>query len=171
MIDLKKLVSLTQRIGVPKSTVYQWQRGRGRPPARLIAQIADVLAVSLSEAVEALWKETVGDPCPCGCGGTKVFPEERPEARTLAIEIPCAKCGLKRVHKRWKESRHRKLCLRCAASVERIEFTCVGYQDHNATRHAQTCPGTMTLRPSDVNARQRLKDNGLKSLFDVPSKT
>jgi hypothetical protein len=29
----------------------------------------------------------------------------------------------------------------------------------------------MQLRPSDVNARQRLKDNGLKSRFDVSSKT
>jgi DNA-binding XRE family transcriptional regulator len=168
-IDLKNLALLTQRIGVPKSTVYQWQRGRGRPPWRLMPQIADILTVPLPHLVEALWKENVGDPCPCGCGGKKIFPEF-PEARTLAIEIPCAKCGAKRIHKRWKQSRHRKLCPTCATTVERIEFTCVGYQDHNASLHARTCPRTMRLRPSDVNARQRLKDNGLKLRFDVSSR-
>ena len=153
-IDLKNLALLTQQLNIPKSTVYQWQRGRGRPPWRLMRQIADVLGVPLPEAVEVLWKETVGARCRCGCGGTKVFPEECPEARTLAIEIPCAKCGLKRIHKRWKKSRHRKLCLRCAASVERIEFTCVGYQNHDVTRHTQTCPQTMLLHPNDVSSKQ-----------------
>jgi hypothetical protein len=52
-----------------------------------MSRIADVLAVPLPEVVEAMWRETAGEPCPCGCGGTNVFPEERPEARTLAIEI------------------------------------------------------------------------------------
>jgi hypothetical protein len=170
-IDLKNLALLTPQSDVPKSTVYQWQRGRGRPPWRLMRQIADVLALSLADAVEVLWKETVEAPCPCGCGGTKVFPEGRPKARTLAIEIPCAKCGLKRIHKRWKKSRHRKLCLRCAASVERIEFTCVGYRDHDVTLHAQTCPRTMLLRPSDVSSRQWIKKRFPDSRFDVSTKT
>jgi DNA-binding XRE family transcriptional regulator len=167
-IDLKNLALLTQQIGVPKSTVYQWQRGRGRPPWRLMPQIADALAVPLPQLVEVLWMEKAGDPCPCGCAGTKVFPEN-PEARTLAIELPCAKCGSKRIYKRWKQSRHRKLCPTCATAVERIKFTCVGYRDHNATLHARTCPRTMRLRPADINARQLLKDNGLKSRFDVSS--
>jgi DNA-binding XRE family transcriptional regulator len=167
---------LAQQLGVPKGTVYQWERGSAaprpsfRPPWRLMPQMADALAVPLPDLVEALWREKAGDPCPCGCAGTKVFPEN-PAARTLAIELPCAKCGTKRIHKRWKQGRHRRLCPTCATSVERIEFTCVGYQDHDAHLHARTCPRTMQLRPSDVNARQRLKDNGLKSLFDVSAKT
>ena len=172
---------LAQRLGVPKGTVYQWERGSAapspsfRPPARLMPQIADALKVPLPEAIEALWKEKVGDPCPCGCGGKKVFPDpdQFPGARALVIELPCAnaKCGRKRIYKRWKKSRHRKLCSTCATAVERIEFTCVGYQDHNATLHARTCPRTMRLRPCDANARQLLKDNGLESRFDVSAKT
>ena len=170
-IDLENLALLIQRLGVPKSTVYQWQHGRGRPPWRLMPQIADALAVPLPDLVEALWREKAGDPCPCGCRGTKVFPIERPEARTLAIEIPCAKCGTKRIHKRWKTSRHRKLCPTCATTVERIEFTCVGYRDHDATRHARTCPGTLRLRPSDVSSRQWIKKCLPDSRFDVTNKT
>jgi transcriptional regulator with XRE-family HTH domain len=167
---------LAQRLGVPKGTVYQWERGSAdrrpsfRPPWRLMPQIADALAVPLPDLVEALWREKAGDPCPCGCGGTKVFPEN-PEARTLAIELPCAKCGIPRIYKHRKKGRHRKLCPTCATAVERIEFTCVGYKDHDARRYAKTCPRTMRLRPCEVNARQLLKDNGLKSRFDVSSKT
>ena len=174
----RNAATLAEQLGVPKGTVYQWERGSAssvpshRPPWRLMPQIAEILVVTLPQLVEALWKETVGDPCPCGCGGTKAFPKDRLEARTLAIEIPCAKCGVKRIHNRWKKGRHRKLCFTCAASVERIKFTCIGYRDHDAKGlYAKTCPKTMWLRPSDVNARQRLKDNGLKSSFDASSKT
>lgn len=175
--DFPSVALLAQHLGVPKITAYQWERGSAatspahRPPAQLMPRIADALKVSLQDLLWALWREKDEDPCPCGCGGKTSFLDTGPEARTLAIAIPCAKCGLKRIRKRSKKDRHRKLCPICAKSVERIEFTCLGYKDHNATRHSQTCPGTMLLRPSEVNARQRLKDNGLKSLFDVPSKT
>jgi transcriptional regulator with XRE-family HTH domain len=63
-IHLKDLASLTQRIGVPKSTVYQWQRGRGRPPWRLMPQIADALAVPLPQLAEVLWMEKAEIPAP-----------------------------------------------------------------------------------------------------------
>ena len=113
----RNAASLAQLLGVPKGTVYQWERGSAdprpcyRPAWRLMPQIAEALAVPLHELVEALWREKAGDPCPCGvCGGTKIYPETRPEARTLAIEVPCQKCGVKRIHKRWKTGRHRKLC-------------------------------------------------------------
>src|SRR5882724_9053635 len=103
---------LAQQLGVPKITVYQWERGSAaaspthRPPARLMPQIADALKVPLPDLLEALWREKDGDDCPRGrCDGKKSFLDTEPEAWTLAIVIPCAnaKCGLKRVHKRWKE--------------------------------------------------------------------
>jgi hypothetical protein len=170
---------LAQRLGVPKGTVYQWERGSAdprpsfRPPARLMPQIADALKVPLPDLLEALWREKDDDPCLCGCGGKTSFSDTRPEARTLAIKIPCAnaKCGVPRIRKRWKKDRHRKLCPTCATAVERIEFTCVGYQDHDATLHARTCPRTMQLRPSDVSSRQWIKKRFPDSRFDVYTKT
>src|SRR5262245_48607017 len=168
---------LAQRLKVPKVTVYQWERGSVaasptyRPPWRLMPLLAETLAVPLPEVVEALWKETVGDPCPCGCGGTKVFPEERPEARTLAIEIPCAKCRTKRIHKRWKTNRHRKFCPTCASTAERKEFACGGYRDHDATRYTETCERSIWLRPGDINARERLKERFPDSRFNASSQT
>src|SRR4029077_15638549 len=116
-------------------------------PARLMPQIADALKVPLPDLLEALWREKDGDHCPCGrCDGKKSFSDTGPEAWTLAIVIPCAKCERKRIHKRWKESRHRKLCPTCAKLGERAEYmvvTCRGYQDHRASRHADTCRGTV----------------------------
>jgi hypothetical protein len=61
------------------------------------------------------------------------------------------RCGVKRIHKRWKKGRHRKLCSTCGKSAERAEhmvITCRGYRDHDATRHTDTCRGTVR-RPSN----------------------
>jgi hypothetical protein len=131
-------------------------------------QIANALKVPLPDLLEALWREKDEDPCLCGCGGKTSFSDTGPEARTLAIAIPCTKCGLKRVRKRWKKSRHRKLCPTCATAVERIEFTCIGSTDHDAK---VLCPKTISLRPFEINARQRLKDGGLNSRFDLALRT
>jgi transcriptional regulator with XRE-family HTH domain len=150
---------LAQHLGIPKVTVYQWERGSAdprpshRPPARLMPQIADALKVSLQELLEALWREKDDDLCPCGCGGKTSFADTEPKARTLAIKLPCAECGVPRIYKRWKKDRHRKLCPTCAKSAERAErmvITCRGYQDHRVTRHADTCRGTVRRRSSYV---------------------
>jgi hypothetical protein len=167
---------LAQRLGVPKGTAYQWERGSAdprpsfRPPARLMPQIADALKLPLPDLLEALWREKDGDPCPCGCGGKKSFSDTAPEAWTLAIAIPCAKCGPKqiRIRKPGKKGRHRKLCPTCASTAERIPFHCIGSTDHNAK---VPCPNTISLRPFEINARQRLKDGGLDSRFDLASRT
>lgn len=136
--------SLAQQVDVPKSTVYGWERGsadRGpsSPPWRLMPQLGAILNVTLAELVVALWKEAVGDPCPCRCGGKKVFPEQFPEARKLRIELPCVECGKKRTYPQWKQDHHRKRCNDCSKSGERTEYVdakCRGYSDHNATRWA-----------------------------------
>ena len=168
---------LAQRLGVPKGTVYNWERGSAephpshRPPWWLMPKIAEALGVPVNELVEKLWKEKIGDPCPCGCSGVKIAPDGFPQARELAIELPCGKCPRKRIYRHRKKGRHRKLCPTCASTAERMKFTCVGYRDHNATRYAAPCPRIAMLRPFEVNARQLLKDNGLNSRFDAMSRT
>jgi len=162
-IDLD-LSPLRQRLGASKTTIYLWQRG-SRPQWRFMRRIADILTVPLPEVVQALWRENVGDPCPCGCGGKKTFPEEFPRATTLAIEIPCAQCGLKRIRRRYGWDQHHKLCPACRNSVgrvERIPFTCVGYWDHDATRprYATNCRKTRLLAPWQVTKRRRQAEHG-----------
>lgn len=158
---------LAQRLGVPKGTVYQWEHGN-RPSNRIMLQLATILDVTERELVEALYRETLGDPCPCGCGGKKVL-SDSPTAHKLVIKLPCAECGKERNYPQGKRNRHRKFC--DEHRVKRIPFTCIGYQDHSATRYARTCPRTIYLRPSDVNARQRLKERFPTSRFDPSSRT
>lgn len=173
----RTVAELAQKLAIPKTTVYQWEHGSERhPPSNCPAwnympKLADIFGVPLEELVERLWGEKVGDPCPCGCGGRKTFPTSQ-TTHKLLIKLPCAKCGTERIYPQGKRDRHRKLCLTCGKSVERIEFTCVGYQDHNAShRHANGCPKKIQLRPSDVNARLRLKKQFPNSRFDVASRT
>lgn len=170
----RNAASLAERLGVPKGTVYQWERGSAdpgpsyRPPWRIMPQLAAILNATLPELVEALWRETIGDPCPCGCGGRKALPDST-TAHKLVVKLPCAECGKERFYPQGKRDRHRKFC--GEHHVQRIAFTCIGYQDHDATRHALKCRGTIYLRPSDVNARLRLKERFPNSRFslDTPS--
>lgn len=172
----RTVAGLAQKLGVPKGTVHQWECGSAhrppsyRPPWKHILNLRDALGVELKELVKRLWGEKVGDPCPCGCGGRKTFPTSQ-TTHKLLIKLPCAKCGTERIYPQGKRDRHRKLCLTCGKSVERIEFTCVGYQDHNATRYARTCPRTIKLRPCDVSSRQWWKRRLVNSAFDVSSRT
>jgi hypothetical protein len=138
----RNLIPLLRRLGVPEQTFYPWLRGDARPPWKRVRQLADShKRLSLADLVQTFWKENVGDPCPCGCGGKKIVPEKFPKIRGLVIETPCEKCGSIRT---WRRSdRHYKLCGPCAVSsdrVERIEFTCVGFKYHGARRHAKNCP-------------------------------
>lgn len=163
----RNAASLAERLGVPKGRVYQWERGN-RPANRIMPQLAVFLNVTLHKLVEALYRETLDDPCPCGCGGRKAL-SDSPTAHKLVIKLPCAECGKERTYPQGKWDRHRKFCEE--HRVKRTPFTCIGYSDHNATRYARDCPGTIYLRPSDVNARQRLKERFPTSRFDLSSRT
>lgn len=55
--------------------------------------------------------EHLGDPCPCGCGGTKVLPTKL-TAKVLAVETPCETCGEKRFY--GKKGLHKRKCLSCS---------------------------------------------------------
>ena len=89
----RNAASLAQRLGVPKGMVYQWEHGSAspvpsyRPSSDLMPQLATILNVTLPELVEALYRETLGDPCPCGCGGRKAL-SDSPTAHKLVIKLP-----------------------------------------------------------------------------------
>ena len=56
---LRKAAGLTQlqlaaRLAVTPGTIYNWERGKGEPRARQIAQLAEVLRVSADEVLAAL---------------------------------------------------------------------------------------------------------------------
>ncbi len=151
----RNAASLAQRLGVPKGMVYHWEHGSAspvpsyRPSSDLMPQLATILNVTLPELVEALYRETLGDPCPCGCGGRKAL-SDSPTAHKLDIKLPCEEWGRVRTYPQGKRDRHRKFCNE--HQVKR-PFPCIGYSDHNVRGlHARNCPRTIFLRPSDINA-------------------
>lgn len=162
------LVSLRERLGVSKSTIYLWQRGAIRPPAGVLLQIAAILNIPLSEVVKIFWKENLGAPGRCGCGITR-FPDD-PNARTLVIEIPCAQCGDKgkRITKAGAHVNHRELCKRCAHLAEKIRCICIGYPDHDATRWTCSRETWKTREQVSRLQWQKVNRNG-KSSFALSS--
>ncbi|MGH7783916.1 MAG: hypothetical protein ACREO5_08790 [Candidatus Binatia bacterium] len=109
------LVPLMRRLDVPESSFYPWLRGEARPPWAILQKIMNSFrhpGISPSDAVKRFWKESVGDPCPCGCGGKKVLPDDHPKARALAIELPCVQCGAIRRYRYQSvvHYKHYKLC-------------------------------------------------------------
>jgi hypothetical protein len=115
------------------------------------------------------WK--FGEPCPCKCGGTKVFPEKFPKSMQLAVEITC-ECGVPRVRKRHPDDfYHLQLCPKCARKdglVQRTEFACIGWRFvETITR----CRKQRELRPWEINVRQKEKDRNAKSRFDQNAHT
>src|SRR3990170_5518631 len=42
-----------------------------RPTWRTVQRLAPVLGVQVEDVVRHLWRQAVGDPCVCGCGGVK----------------------------------------------------------------------------------------------------
>ena len=167
----RTVAGLAQELGVPKITVFQWEWGSAhRPPSNRpqweqMLRLKDSLHVQLGELVGHLWGEKVEDPCPCGCGGRKTFPTSQ-TTHKLLIKLPCAKCGVQRTYPQGKRDRHRKLCPTCASSVERIEFTCIGYQDHSDadTDAAFWLPAVAVGMGLDILEKHITHDRSLKSI-------
>lgn len=162
--------ALAQRLGITKVIVAFWERGINRPLWRHMVNLAKVLRIPEGDLVKRLWGEGLGVPCPCGCGGKTIAPD-LPGAMTLSVVLPCVKCGIERVYKRHGKDSHKKLCRRCSQLSDRIEFTCIGYNDHGTTCYTRKCPVTVFLRPMDIHARQKDKERFPNSLFDAISKT
>jgi len=172
-----QLARSLKRSGIPKATFYPWLRDEARPSWLALQKIMNVYrhhGISPLEAVKRFWGEVVGDPCPCGCTGKKVLPDD-PRARTLAIELSCAQCGVIRQYRYQKKTdRHSRLCAVCSRSnerVERIEFTCAGYRDHGVIRHAKNCPRTRLLAPYQIKNRELRKKRKPHLIFDASSRT
>lgn len=174
----RNAASLAQRLGVSRDTILLWDRGVHRPPRELVYKIADAFKLPAPDVAEAVWEEKIGDLCPCGCGGRKVFeppegsvfvdadPSQLRRVRMLPIALPCAKCGKIRIHLHRKTRGHPKLCRSCSRLADRTPFTCVGYAEHNATRHAKGCLGTIDLAPYEIRSRQRRAKLHPDTFFD-----
>ena len=117
-------------------------------------KLAEALGVKLTEVITALWHESIGDPCPCGCGGTKIAPDT-PRARKLLIEIPCANCGKSRTRKQGNWRFHIDQCRKCIWGA--VLFRCVGVDDHGRQDWAKTCPHPheLLLLPFEVREYQK----------------
>jgi hypothetical protein len=156
---------LVDRLGVPKRTLQNWDAG-DHPQRRHLPKIAALFGVELAEAVKGLWGENLGDPCPCGCGGKKVLPDFE-AAHHLYIELACGECGTKRAFRSPTGQVHHRLCRRCAYAsrrFERVEFTCVGYRDHDRLeRHAPKCPRKMTMLLSRIRYYHSIRKENPKS--------
>ena len=164
-VDFNLLKARRGEIGASIVTVWAWRRRNSRPQARFIPAIAKVLGWALSDVVEALWGEKIGDPCPCGCGGKKVFSLKWPYTRMLAIEITC-ECGLVRIRKRQPDGRyHLQLCPRCSRENRRIEklFTCIGY--HVCETYVP-CHKTKLMGSRELDGKRYAKAHNPNSAFD-----
>src|SRR3989442_1466560 len=80
----KTLLSLADQIGVGLSQVVEWGRGPQRPMWQHIPKLAEAFGLGVKEVITGVWRESVEDPCPCGCGGRKI-PPDNPAARKLLI--------------------------------------------------------------------------------------
>jgi transcription elongation factor Elf1 len=71
--------------------------------------------------------ERLGDPCPCGCAGVKVTPEN-PRARKLAVRFLCQDCGAAKLSQSGVYSHHPLRCRPCndkkRSRDQRIWITC-----------------------------------------------
>jgi hypothetical protein len=153
----KTVRSLAEQLGVALSQVVEWGRGPQRPMWRHVAKLADALGASVEEVVTGVWGESLGDPCPCGCGGKKIFPTD-PTSRKLLIEVPCTACKKKRTHIQGNQRFHFKLCLACAGRARRgsrVRFECVGYNDHHTRRWAKQCPRRFELLPYQIRLLEK----------------
>lgn len=140
------------------SSIYSWARGEWRPRWSTVQALAPQLGATVSEVVENIWSERVGDACECGCGDPKELPQN-PNAKSLDVRRVCPTCGDEKVYA--GRTAHTSGCLACSRKhkpwlrVERTTFECVGYPDLDPrhTLRARRCRRTESLRPSDIRKR------------------
>jgi hypothetical protein len=92
-----------------------------------LIKLAELLRLERIDIVRSLWNEEPGEQCKCGCGSTRIFPFDLPNARHLAFERVCDHCQQKRIYK-IKKNHHRN-CQICARIKTRVVLTCVGFRD------------------------------------------
>lgn len=157
-----KLRQLASILHVDRNTLARWDRGEWRPRWNHMPGLAQLFGLDTAKAIKLFWKESVGDPCECGCGGEKVLPTKH-GAKHLYIECPCKECGTARTF--GVAQGHVDLCRRCSYAsrkVERIELTCVGYRPYSAVvpLFAKRCLGAKEFLPRTIRLAQRKSDEG-----------
>jgi hypothetical protein len=160
----KTVRSLAERLGVALSQVVEWGRGPQQPMWQHIPKLAEAFGLGIPEVVTGIWRESIGDFCPCGCGGRKI-PPDNPTARQLLIEIPCASCSKKRTHIQGNWRFHFELCLNCAGRArrgKRVLFRCVGYNDYHTRRWACPYPHEVLLLPYQIRRYQKDQQKPLR---------
>ena len=60
---------IANSLQVPLSRVNDWNQRGYRPKWRHMPALSHLFGISTAEAIRRIWGETVGDLCPCGCGG------------------------------------------------------------------------------------------------------
>ena len=162
---------LASDLGISKNTVRQWNRSDAHPRWKYIRILSERFKLDPSKLVELLWNETVGDPCPCGCGGDKVLPDYD-EARQLYVKTICVKCGKSRIH-RGRTQGHFKLCRQCSynsRSHGTVELTCVGYKPFGARApsFAKSClpPHRVEKKRKTLRYYGRTDDDGQHAFID-----
>jgi len=141
------VTALALKSGIARKTLFSWERGH-RPPWRYMTQLAEILNTDTKELAKLIWQDIPEDLCSCGCGGKKVFPTDFPQARHLAVERMCGRCGDKHVYETNKD--HRSFCQSCARIRDRIVLVCVGFRDplwkkDAAIRHSAKCVGKLEM--------------------------
>lgn len=88
------LHQLAMDLDVHWDSVWSWEAGSQRPDAGHLRALVQRFnnRIDLAVAVRLFWHENIGDPCPCGCGGEKIFPNND-RAKHLYIKLPCQICG------------------------------------------------------------------------------
>src|SRR5213594_451570 len=152
----KTVRSLAERLSVALSQVVEWGRGPQQPMWQYIPKLAEAFGLEIPEVITGVWQQSVGNLSPCGCG--RLIPPDNPTARKLLIEIPCVNCGTPRTYTQGNCRFHFKLCLKCAGRArrgERVEFTCVGYNDHHTRRWACPKPHKVLPLPYEIRRQQK----------------
>ena len=95
--------------------------------------------------------DKAGDPCPCGCSGAMVLPEDS-NARSFLISCPCPLCGVDRIRLQRKWRAHGIPCIKCSNrnnGARRMD-----------RRFAMNCPDCERTRRVPVSYVRKLIKNG-----------
>jgi transcriptional regulator with XRE-family HTH domain len=119
--------AVAKELDVTVPTVRGWDL-HGRPRLGHLRHVAQLFGIDLLDAIERIWGEAPGNPCPGGpgrrCSGVKVLPDSH-EATHLYIKNVCTKCQHETQPVRPGVHRHSEVCRKCYEDDEQI-FTCVG---------------------------------------------
>lgn len=167
----RSLQGVSDVTGASKDTVRRWARNEFPPRWRHIIALADRFDRNPIELALQLWNDKLGDPCPCGCGGTQVLfaacgcnRGDHDGLTRFPTSQPCVDCGAERFHHYNNPSY--QSCRSCKYGNRRtLEYTCVGYDFFGRVRHAKTCERSKMMPPGDITASRRAQERSTSKRF------